>query len=62
MNLIAATTTNTGLKVYAQLDDRSYPGVEVTDEELAARQHHPPRVPRRVELQNRRDKPARRKE
>jgi Rhodopirellula transposase DDE domain len=37
INLIAATTTNTGLKVYAQLDDRTYErGVEVTDDQLAA--------------------------
>jgi Rhodopirellula transposase DDE domain len=36
INLIAATTTNTGLKLYAQLDDRNYQrGVEVTDEQLA---------------------------
>jgi hypothetical protein len=37
VNLIAATTTNTGLKIYAQLDDRVYEkGVEVSDEQLAA--------------------------
>jgi hypothetical protein len=37
INLIAGTTTSTGLKVYAQLDERSYPkGVEVSDEQLAA--------------------------
>jgi hypothetical protein len=37
INLIAATTTNTGLKIYAQLDDRDYPkGIEVSDEQLAA--------------------------
>lgn len=37
INLIAATTTTTGLKIYARLDDREYPkGVEVTDEQLAA--------------------------
>jgi transposase len=36
ISLIAATTTNTGLKVYAQLDDRPYPKeVEVSDQELA---------------------------
>jgi hypothetical protein len=36
INLIAGTTTNTGLKIYAQLDDRVYEkGVEVTDEQLA---------------------------
>jgi hypothetical protein len=37
INLIAATTTNTGLKLYARLDDRTYErGLEVTDEQLAA--------------------------
>jgi len=37
ISLISATTTNTGLKVYARLDDREYEkGVEVTDDQLAA--------------------------
>ena len=37
INLIAATTTSTGLKVYAQLDKRPYPTkIEVTDEQFAA--------------------------
>jgi len=37
INLIAATATSTGLKVYAQLDKRPYPTkIEVTDEQLAA--------------------------
>ena len=37
INLIGATTTRTGLTVYAQLDERSYPkGITVTDEQLAA--------------------------
>ncbi len=37
VNLIAGTTTTMGLKIYAQLDDRTYEkGVEVTDEQLAA--------------------------
>jgi hypothetical protein len=37
INLITATKTTTGLKVYAQLDERDYPkGVEVTAEQLAA--------------------------
>jgi Rhodopirellula transposase DDE domain len=37
INLIANTKTNTGLKLYAQLDNRSYErGLEVTDEQLAA--------------------------
>ena len=37
IELIAATTTTTGLKVYAQLDDRIYEkGTEVSDQQLAA--------------------------
>ena len=36
INLISNTTTTTGLKVYAQLDDREYEkGIKVTDEQLA---------------------------
>jgi len=37
INLIAATTTSTGLKLYARLDDGTYErGLEITDEQLAA--------------------------
>ena len=37
INLIANTSTSTGLKLYAQLDDRTYQrGIEITDEQLAA--------------------------
>jgi transposase len=37
VNLIAATTTRTGLEVYAQLDERAYPDkIKVSDAELAA--------------------------
>jgi len=37
INSIAATTTSSGLKVFARLDQRDYPKkVEVTDAELAA--------------------------
>ncbi len=37
INLIAATTTRTGLEVYAQLDERAYPDkIRVSDAELAA--------------------------
>lgn len=37
VELVAATTTRTGLCVMAQHDTRSYPiGVKVTDEQLAA--------------------------
>ena len=42
ISLIAATTTNTGLKVYARLDTGSYPtGVEVPDEQFKAINIHP---------------------
>lgn len=42
INLIAGTTTNHGLKVYARLDTGSYPkGVEVSDEEFGAINIHP---------------------
>ncbi len=36
VNLIASTTTRTGLEVYARLDEGEYPKVEVTDAQLAA--------------------------
>jgi hypothetical protein len=37
ISLIAATTTSTGLEVYARLDDRSYPDkIKLSDAELAA--------------------------
>ncbi len=36
INLINATSTTTGLEVYARLDENKYPKVEVTDAELAA--------------------------
>ena len=36
INLIAATTTSTGLEVHARLDHNEYPKIEVTDAELAA--------------------------
>ncbi|SRR5579884_633282 len=36
INLIAATTTSTGLKVYARLDQNEYPKIEITDAQLAA--------------------------
>jgi hypothetical protein len=37
INLIAGTSTTMGLKIYAQLDDRTYEkGVEISDEQLAA--------------------------
>jgi predicted ArsR family transcriptional regulator len=37
VNLIANTSTSTGLKLYAQLDGRTYErGIEITDEQLAA--------------------------
>jgi hypothetical protein len=36
INLIAATTTSTGLKVYVRLDQNEYPKIEITDAQLAA--------------------------
>lgn len=36
INLIAATTTTSGLEVYARLDQRSYPKVEISAAQLAA--------------------------
>lgn len=36
INLIAATTTATGLKVYVRLDQNEYPKIEITDAQLAA--------------------------
>jgi hypothetical protein len=37
INLIAGTTTSTGLKVHARLDDNAYPdNIEITDQQLAA--------------------------
>jgi hypothetical protein len=37
VDLIAATTTQNGLKVLCELDDRSYPkGIVVSDEEMAS--------------------------
>jgi transposase len=37
IDLIAATTTSTGLKIYARLDENNYPTkIKVTDEQLAA--------------------------
>ena len=36
INSIAATTTRTGLEVYARLDDNEYPKIEITDQQLAA--------------------------
>ena len=36
INSIAATRTDTGLEVFARLDDNQYPKVEVSDEQLAA--------------------------
>ena len=42
INLIAATTTKTGLTVYARLDDREYPkGIQISDTDLNAVNLHP---------------------
>ena len=51
INLIASTTTSTGLKVYARLDETDYPkGIKVSDAELADVNIQRARVPRRLEL------------
>ena len=40
IDLIGATTTSTGLKVYARLDPGEYvKGIKVTDAELGCREH-----------------------
>ncbi len=36
ISLIAATTTTSGLNVYARLDENEYPKVQVSDQQLAA--------------------------
>jgi hypothetical protein len=42
VNLIGATTSRTGLEVYAQLDQRAYPDkLQVSDTELTAVNLHP---------------------
>jgi hypothetical protein len=53
VNLIASTTTKTGLKVDAELDDGSYPA---NQRRAGGRQPSRPRLPPRVELH---DRPAR---
>src|ERR1035438_8211498 len=51
IDLITATTTSTGLKVYARLDENEYPTkIKVTDEQLAAIQLQPDNFHPRVEL------------
>jgi len=41
IELIAATTTRTGLKVYARLDENAYPDkIKITDDQLAQVQLH----------------------
>jgi len=51
VQLIAATTTKTGLTVRCELDPTMYPaGVKVSDDETRYRQHCPTRIPRRMEL------------
>jgi hypothetical protein len=42
INLIAATTTSTGLEVYARLDENEYPDkIQITDAQIAAVNLHP---------------------
>ena len=51
VQLIGATTTNTGLTVTAALDTGSYPtGIKISDREMRGPPHHPRRLPRRLEL------------
>ncbi len=51
INLIGATTTSTGLEVYARLDNGTYPDkIKVTDAETQRRQPPRRRVPSRMEL------------
>ena len=51
IELIAATTTETGLKIQAELDSDWYPtGVKVTDAEMRRPTPHPPPLARRLEL------------
>ena len=55
IDLIAATTTSTGLKVYARLDTNTYPTkIQITDEQIQA-VNSPGRLPSRVELHHRPD-------
>jgi Rhodopirellula transposase DDE domain len=42
IDLIAATTTSTGLKIYARLDENTYPTkIKISDEQFAAIQIEP---------------------
>ena len=64
VQLIAATTTDTGLKVRAELDENKYPkGVKIPTLQLAAVNLSPPPFPRRLELHDfaNREKTPRRK-
>src|SRR6478672_8890935 len=53
VNLIAATTTRTGLTVHAELDHADYQGNQdqrQADSRTESPRHHPPRLARRMEL------------
>jgi Rhodopirellula transposase DDE domain len=51
VQLIAGTTTDTGLTVRAELDENKYPkGVEVSDAEFSAIKLSPHSFPRQLEL------------
>ena len=51
IELIAATTTRTGLTVQAAYDPNWYPtGDKITDTEMKDLPTHPPRLARRLEL------------
>ena len=54
VNLIAGTTTRTGLSVHAERDTATYPrGIKITDREMRELEQthtHPTRLARRMEL------------
>src|SRR5208337_1761775 len=53
IELIANTTTKTGLKIRCELDSNTYPkGIKVSDAEMATLNHDPRLIPSRMELQN----------
>ena len=59
VQLIAATTTRTGLEVRCELDPNAHPdGVKISDQEFNALNIHPPRLPRRLELHHRPNNPS----
>jgi len=54
VELIAATTTTTGLKVHCELDPRSYPrGIKVTEDEMSSLNITADKFPPGMELHHR---------